>query len=36
MIWERAGVEWAGTLYDVDGKPIDRSRLAGRSLNCGL
>jgi hypothetical protein len=35
MVWDRAGAEWNGTLYDVDGRPIDRCRLAGRSLSCG-
>jgi hypothetical protein len=36
MIWERSGAEWLGTLFDVDGKPIDRCRLVSRSLSCGL
>jgi len=35
MVWDRARAEWNGTLYDVDGRPIDRCRLAGRSLSCG-
>ena len=35
MVWDRAGAEWNGTLYDVDGRPIDRCGLLGRSLSCG-
>jgi predicted phosphodiesterase len=35
MIWERAGTDWAGTLYDVEAKPIDHCKLTGRSLGCG-
>lgn len=35
MIWEREGQDWRGTLYDVEGQPIDRCRLVGRSLTCG-
>jgi predicted phosphodiesterase len=35
MVWDRIGAEWNGTLYDVDGNPIDQCRLVGRSLNCG-
>jgi hypothetical protein len=26
---------WTGTLFDVDGKAIDRCRLLDRSLTCG-
>jgi hypothetical protein len=36
MVWDRLDKDsWAGTLFDVDGKPIDHCRLAGRSLGCG-
>jgi hypothetical protein len=35
MVWDRDGSEWSGTLYDVEGNPIDHCRLAGRSLGCG-
>ncbi len=35
MIWDRVGALWSGTLFDIDGKPIDRCRLADRSLTCG-
>lgn len=34
MIWDRDGEDWSGTLFDVNGKPIDHCRLAGRSLHC--
>jgi hypothetical protein len=36
MIWDRDGAQWLGTLYDIDGKALDRCRLVERSLNCGL
>ena len=35
MVWDRDGAVWSGTLFDVDGKPIDRCRLADRLLSCG-
>jgi hypothetical protein len=35
MVWDRAGADWNGTLFDVDGRPIDHCRLVGRSLSCG-
>ena len=37
MVWDRAGSNnvWNGTLFDVDGKPLNRCRLADRSLSCG-
>jgi hypothetical protein len=35
MIWERDGVEWRGTLYDIDGNALDRCKLVERSLTCG-
>jgi hypothetical protein len=36
MVWDRVGGDvWNGTLFDVDGKPLNRCRLADRSLHCG-
>jgi hypothetical protein len=36
MVLDRvAGNLWSGTLFDVNGKPINRCRLADRSLTCG-
>jgi hypothetical protein len=36
MVWDRIDATiWTGTLFDVDGKPINRCRLADRSLSCG-
>jgi hypothetical protein len=36
MVWDRAGDNvWSGTLFDVDGKPLNRCRLAERALSCG-
>jgi hypothetical protein len=36
MVWDRVGGDaWSGTLFDIDGKPLNRCRLAGRSLHCG-
>lgn len=36
MAWDRAGNNvWNGTLFDVDGKPLNRCRLAERALSCG-
>ncbi len=35
VVWDRLdNATWAGTLFDVDGKPISRCRLADRSLSC--
>jgi hypothetical protein len=35
MVWDRAGNLWTGTLFDADGKALDRCRLLDRSLICG-
>jgi hypothetical protein len=35
MVWDRAGNLWTGTLFDADGKALDRCRLLDRSLTCG-
>jgi Calcineurin-like phosphoesterase len=35
MVWDRAGNLWTGTLFDADGKALDRCRLLDRSLSCG-
>jgi hypothetical protein len=36
MVWDRLGNNsWNGTLFDVDGKPINHCRLADRALSCG-
>ncbi|HUD88858.1 MAG TPA: metallophosphoesterase [Xanthobacteraceae bacterium] len=36
MVWDRVETTiWTGTLFDIDGKPINRCRLADRSLSCG-
>ena len=35
MVWDRAGNLWTGTLFDVDGKPLNHCRLLDRSLSCG-
>ena len=36
MVWDRLSKDiWSGTLFDVDGKPIERCRLADRLLSCG-
>jgi calcineurin-like phosphoesterase family protein len=36
MVWDRVDANiWTGTLFDVDGRPINRCRLADRSLSCG-
>lgn len=35
MVWDRVGAVWSGTLFDVNGKPLNRCRLADRSLTCG-
>jgi hypothetical protein len=35
MVWDRAGSgAWSGTLFDVNGRPINRCRLANRTLSC--
>ena len=34
MVWDRAGSAWSGTLFDVNGKPINHCRLVNRSLSC--
>jgi len=35
MVWDRAGSAWSGTLFDVNGRPINRCRLVNRTLGCG-
>jgi hypothetical protein len=35
MVWDRLGALWTGTLFDVEGRPINRCRLLDRSLTCG-
>ena len=35
MVWDRAGNLWSGTLFDVDGRPLEHCRLLDRSLICG-
>jgi hypothetical protein len=35
MVWDRLGALWVGTLFDVEGRPINRCRLLDRSLTCG-
>jgi Calcineurin-like phosphoesterase len=36
MVWDRADNNvWNGTLFDVDGKPLNRCLLAERALSCG-
>jgi hypothetical protein len=36
MVWDRVDDDlWAGTLFDVGGKPFNRCRLADRLLSCG-
>jgi hypothetical protein len=35
MVWDRTGDFWTGTLFDVEGKALDRCRLINRSLTCG-
>lgn len=35
MVWDRVGSLWSGTLFDTDGKVLNRCRLADRSLSCG-
>jgi Calcineurin-like phosphoesterase len=34
MVWDRAGNAWSGTLFDVNGRPINHCRLANRALSC--
>ena len=36
MVWDRVDAQtWTGMLFDVDGKPIERCRLADHLLRCG-
>jgi hypothetical protein len=36
MVWDRVDIShWAGTLFDADGKVLNRCRLAERALSCG-
>jgi len=35
MVWDRSGNSWLGTLFDVNGKPLNHCRLIGKSLTCG-
>jgi calcineurin-like phosphoesterase family protein len=36
MVWDRLDASnWAGTLFDADGKVLNRCRLAERALSCG-
>jgi hypothetical protein len=34
MVWDRSGNTWSGTLFDVNGRPINHCRLANRALSC--
>jgi hypothetical protein len=34
MVWDRAGSDWEGALFDENGKPVGSCRLAGRRLKC--
>jgi hypothetical protein len=34
MVLDRTGNAWSGTLFDLNGRPINRCRLANRSLSC--
>jgi Calcineurin-like phosphoesterase len=34
MVWDRAGTAWSGTLFDVNGRPINHCRLVNRTLGC--
>jgi hypothetical protein len=35
MVWDRTGSgTWSGTLFDANGRPINRCRLANRNLTC--
>jgi hypothetical protein len=34
MVWDRSGNAWSGTLFDVNGRPINHCRLANRTLSC--
>ena len=36
MVWDRLGALWTGTLFDVEGRPINHCRLLDRSLSCGF
>jgi Calcineurin-like phosphoesterase len=35
MVWDRTGDFWTGTLFDADGKALNRCRLLDSSLTCG-
>jgi hypothetical protein len=35
MVWDRVGNLSTGTLFDVNGKPLNRCRLLDRSISCG-
>lgn len=36
LVWDRVDAQtWTGMLFDVDGKPIERCRLADHLLRCG-
>ncbi len=36
MVWDRIDKNnWTGTLFDIDGKPLNKCRLADRALTCG-
>jgi Calcineurin-like phosphoesterase len=36
MVWDRVSATlWSGTLFDLDGKPLNHCRLADRLLSCG-
>jgi hypothetical protein len=34
IVWDRAGPAWSGTLFDVNGRPINHCRLVNRALGC--
>jgi hypothetical protein len=35
MVWDRIGTVWTGTLFDADGRSLNRCQLVERSLACG-
>jgi hypothetical protein len=36
MVWDRLDkITWSGTLFDVEGNPINHCRLSNRVLSCG-
>ncbi len=36
MVWDRVDADtWTGTLFDVNGKPLNHCRLGDRVLSCG-